>query len=131
MKALSDIVMKLFSGQEDHPDLVAFLAWVQDEGGFPAMLERIQDRGAGELLTELLSGATQTLSSGHIGQLFSQSEISALAQRTGTTPQEVTAWMANCLPALLQHLAPEGHTLSGSDMLSRALTLLRDRLFPS
>lgn len=130
MKQLEDMVMKVFCGCDDHSCLVAFLAWVQDEGGLPALTERCQDRGAGELLLTLASATDATMTTVHVRQLFSQAEVTALAQRMRMSSPDTTDWIRQYLPPLLRQLLPAAPGLSGSDMLSRALGLLRNQLFP-
>ncbi|HHL0960413.1 TPA: YidB family protein [Serratia marcescens] len=121
MGILSSIMGQFFSGSEGHPNLVAFLSWVQDEGGFPALLTRFKTLEEGGLTTENLTPE-------HISNLFSEGELSSLAQRMGLPQQDVMDWISAHLPAVLQHLYPETHQLGGSNMLDVALTILRERL---
>lgn len=125
METFNRLVIQLFSGENDRPALVAFLAWVQDEGGMPALMTRIQVRGAGELYPG------QTLTPAHISRLFSDAEQVCLARRMGLHPHEVAGWMTAYLPLVVQYLAPAGASLTGNNMLSQALSLLRERFLSS
>ncbi|MEH4990136.1 YidB family protein [Enterobacter ludwigii] len=116
MGILNNILGRFFQGTDVHPNLMAFLSWVQDEGGFPALLARFKTLEAENLTPE------------HISSLFSADELSSLAQHMGIAQGEVTGWMSAHLPAVLQHLSPEAHQLGGSNMLDTALSILRERM---
>ncbi|HBC7420630.1 TPA: hypothetical protein KEY88_003336 [Serratia marcescens] len=121
MGILNSVMGQLFPGSEGHPNLVAFLSWVQDEGGFPALLTRFKALEEGGL-------TAANLTSEHISSLFSEGELSSIAQRMGISQQDVIDWISAHLPAVLQHLSPEIHQLGGNNMLDMALSILRERL---
>lgn len=121
MGILNTILGRFFQGTDVHPNLVAFLSWVQEEGGFPTLLARFKILEADGLTAENLTPE-------HISSLFSAEEISSLAQHMGISQGDVTGWMSANLPAVLQHLAPEAHQLSGRNMLEMALSILRKRM---
>ncbi|MCU6244222.1 YidB family protein [Enterobacter asburiae] len=121
MGILNSILGRFFPGADVHPNLVAFLSWVQDEGGFPALLARFKTLEANGLTAE-------NLTSEHISSMFSADELSSLAQRMGISQEDVTGWISTHLPAVLQHLSPEAHQLGDSNMLNTALSILRERM---
>ncbi|MFW7226912.1 MULTISPECIES: YidB family protein [unclassified Serratia (in: enterobacteria)] len=122
MGILSSIVGQFFPGGEGHLNLVAFLSWVQDAGGVPTLLARLKTLEEGEGLT------AENLTHENISTLFSEGELSSLAQRMGLSRPDVMDWISAHLPAVLQHLSPETHQLGGSNMLDVALSILRERL---
>ncbi|MGN5575903.1 YidB family protein [Enterobacter cloacae] len=121
MGILNNILGRFFQGTDVHPNLMAFLSWVQDEGGFPVLLARFKTLEEGGLTAEYLTPE-------HISSVFSADELSSLAQHMGISQGEVTGWMSAHLPAVLQHLSPEAHQLGGNNMLDMALSILRDRM---
>lgn len=121
MGILNNILGRFFPGTDVHPNLVAFLSWVQEEGGFPALLARFKTLEEGGMTAENLTPE-------HISSMFSADEVSSLAQRMGISQEDVTGWISAHLPAVLQHLSPEAHQLGGSNMLDVALSILRERM---
>lgn len=121
MGIVNNILERFFPGADVHPNLVAFLSWVQEGGGFPALLARFKALEANGLTAENL-----TLE--HISSLFSADELSSLAQHMGISQEEVASWISVHLPAVLQHLSPEAHQLGGSNILDTALSILRERM---
>lgn len=121
MSIVNNILERFFPGADVHPNLVAFLSWVQEGGGFPALLARFKALEANGLTAENL-----TLE--HISSLFSADELSSLAQHMGISQEEVASWISVHLPAVLQHLSPEAHQLGGSNMLDMALSIIRERM---
>lgn len=121
MGILNTLLGRFFRGTDVHPGLIAFLTWVQDEGGFPALLARFKAPEENGLTAENLTPE-------HISNLFSAEELSSLAQRMGISREDVTGWISAHLPAVLQHLSPEVHQLGGSNMPDRALSILRERM---
>ncbi|WP_439412653.1 YidB family protein [Enterobacter ludwigii] len=121
MGILNNILGQFFQGTKVHPNLIAFLSWVQDEGGFPALLVRFKNLEEG-------GGMAEHLTPEHISNVFSTDELSSLAKRMGISPDDVTGWISVHLPAVIKHLSPEIHQLGGSNMLNTALSILRDRM---
>ncbi|WP_439411934.1 YidB family protein [Enterobacter ludwigii] len=121
MGILNNILGRFFQGTDVHPNLVAFLFWVQEEGGFPALLARFKSLESDGLTAENLTPE-------HISSLFSADELCSLAQHMGISQGEVTDWMSSHLPAVLQHFSPEAHQLGGGNMLNTALSILRERM---
>ncbi|MEH4990264.1 YidB family protein [Enterobacter asburiae] len=121
MGIMNNILGRFFQGADVHPNLMAFLSWVQDEGGFPALLARFKTLEEGGMTAENLTPE-------HISSVFSTDEVSSLAQRMGISQEDVTGWISAHLPAVLQHLSPEAHQLGGSNMLDVALSILRERM---
>ncbi|HDR2586374.1 YidB family protein [Enterobacter ludwigii] len=121
MSILNSILGRLFQGTDVHPNLMAFLSWVQDEGGISALLARFKSLEEGGMTAENLTPE-------HINSFFSADELSSLAQRMGISQTDMTNWISVHLPAMLQHLSPEEHQLGGSNMLNTALSILRDRM---
>lgn len=121
MDILNNIVGKLLPGDDEHPGLAAFLSWVQDEGGLPTLLERFKELQGKD-------GMTGSFSPEHISHLFSDGELTSLAQHMGFSSEEVTEWVSGHLPALLQHVS-SGELQQGSgSLLDSAWSFLRGRI---
>lgn len=121
MDILNNIVGKILPGGDEHPGLVAFLSWVQEEGGLPALLLRfkeLQDKG----------GVTSSFSHEHISHLFSDGELASLAQHMGLSSEEVTEWASSHLPALLQHVSSGVLQQGSGNLLDSAWSFLRGRM---
>lgn len=121
MGILNNILGRLFQGTDVHPNLMAFLSWVQDEGGLPVLLTRFKSLEEEGITADKLTPE-------HISRLFSADELSSLAQRMNIPQQDVTEWISGHLPAVFQHLSPEVNQLGGNNMLDVALSILRKRL---
>jgi len=121
MGILNNILGRFFQGTDVHPNLMAFLSWVQDEGGFAALLARFKTLEESGVMAENLTPE-------HISSVFSADELSSLAHHMGISQEEVMGWISAHLPVVLQHLSPQAHQLGGSNMLDMALSILRERM---
>lgn len=121
MDILNNIVGRILPDANEHPGLMAFLSWAQDEGGLPSLLLRfreLEEKG-------LVSG---TFTPEHISHLFSDGDLASLAQRMGLSSEEVTAWISEHLPALLQHVSSGAQQQGGSHLLDVAWSFLRGQM---
>lgn len=81
----------------------------QNGGGVNALLSRFQEAGLGSQAQSWVSTASnQPISSEHIGQVFSQDEISDWAAQAGTSPDKMREVLAEALPHAVNHVTPDG-----------------------
>ncbi len=78
-------------------------------GGVAGVVSRFEAAGLGGNAQSWVStGENQPISADHIGQVFPSEQINAWATQAGTTPDKLSAVLAEALPHAVDHLTPGG-----------------------
>jgi uncharacterized protein YidB (DUF937 family) len=78
-------------------------------GGLGGLLEKLQQRGCGDVAKSWVgSGPNQPISPTQLGSALGPSLIKTLAQKTGSSEQDVAAQLSKILPAFVDKLTPQG-----------------------
>ena len=78
-------------------------------GGLGGLLEKLQQSGCGDVAKSWVgSGPNQPISPDQLGSALGPSLIKTLAERTGSSEQDVAAQLSKILPAFVDKLTPQG-----------------------
>ena len=78
-------------------------------GGLGGLLDKLQQSGSGDVAKSWIgSGPNQPISPGQLGSALGPSLIKILAEKTGSSEQDVTAQLSKILPAFVDKLTPQG-----------------------
>ena len=78
-------------------------------GGLGGLLEKLQQSGCGDVAKSWVgSGPNQPISPDQLGSALGPSLIKTLAQKTGSSEQDVAAQLSKILPAFVDKLTPQG-----------------------
>ena len=78
-------------------------------GGLGGLLEKLQQSGCGDVAKSWVgSGPNQPISPTQLGSALGPSLIKTLAQKTGSSEQDVAAQLSKILPAFVDKLTPQG-----------------------
>jgi uncharacterized protein YidB (DUF937 family) len=78
-------------------------------GGLGGLLEKLQHSGCGDVAKSWVgSGPNQPISPAQLGSALGPSLIKTLAQKTGSSEQDVAAQLSKILPAFVDKLTPQG-----------------------
>lgn len=89
--------------------MMAILQWVQSQGGFQAVLAKLQQGGLGGLAESWLgSGENQPVATSQLQSAFGHDELQSLADKLGTTPEDAVSKLQQFLPQFFDHASPDG-----------------------
>src|SRR5579863_2752999 len=81
---------------------------IQQHGGVQGVVAQLEQQGLGNTVRSWVSsGPNQPISADQVNSAFG-GVINEIAAKTGMTPQELTAKIAQHLPAAIDHLTPQG-----------------------
>lgn len=86
-------------------------------GGLGGLLAQVERAGFGDQAKSWVgTGQNLPISPDAIGQIFGQGGLADIAQRAGLSPDEASAGLAHLLPAVVDHVTPQGALPSGGDL---------------
>jgi len=110
--ALLDLVMAVVQG---HP------------GGLAGLLQQFTSAGLDrEANSWVGTGQNLPISAEQIAQIFGQGNVRALGEKFNLSPESASSGLASLLPALIDHLTPQGR-IDNERPLSASLSALRGR----
>lgn len=99
---------------------------LEQHGGLSGLLEKFNSGGMGELVSSWVgNGSNLPVSAEQIQQVLGSEQVSALAQKFGLDPQQLSQGLADYLPQAVDKLTPDGQLPQGSDLLSQGLGMLQ------
>lgn len=105
-----------------HTALFSELINLVQSRGLNSVLESFQSKGLGEIVNSWIgSGANLPISADQIREALGSDWISALAQKAGISPEQVSTSLANLLPGLVDRLTPNGQVTDPASFLSSLL----------
>ena len=114
--ALATAVLELIN----HPDV----------GGIAGLLGKFENGGVGAIFQSWVSsGQNLPISAAQVQQVLGNEHIANLASKLGLSPADVTAQLSQHLPALIDHLTPNGQLPTGNVLVEEGLSLLKGKLF--
>jgi uncharacterized protein YidB (DUF937 family) len=116
------------SNQKGGADLLgSVMAMVQQNGGLPAVLDKLRASGLGQQADSWVgTGPNQSVSPDQLTQAFGNSGLGNLAAQLGTSQGQAGSILSQILPELVNQLTPNGQVPDNhSDLLSQGLALLR------
>ncbi len=128
---LLDNLGGILGGQGGNADHVkAILAWVEQQGGISALVEKFQSQGLGSIVESWISsGNNQPISGQQVENVFSVESITSLASSLGINTESASQLLATYLPKLVDGLSPNGEIPQGGSLVSAGLDVLKGKLF--
>lgn len=123
--SLFDQLGGLLGGQSN--DMTGAVAGLLEQhGGLSGLLEKFNSGGMGDLVSSWVgSGSNLPVSAEQIQQVLGSEQVSALAQKFGLDPQQLSQGLADYLPQAVDKLTPDGQLPQGGDLLSQGLGMLQ------
>jgi uncharacterized protein YidB (DUF937 family) len=100
-------------------------------GGLTGLVQAFHNQGLGGVVTSWIgTGPNQPVTADQIGKVLGPDRIQLIATKLGVAPETVTTQLATVLPALINHLTPNG-TLPSSGAFQQALDALKPKPAPA
>jgi uncharacterized protein YidB (DUF937 family) len=120
------------SGQ--HPGLLGHVADLVNNpatGGLDGLVQAFHAHGLGGVVSSWIgTGPNQPVTADQISKVLGPERIQMIATKLGVAPETLTAQLATALPALINHLTPNGTVPSGN-ALQQALDALKPKPAPA
>ena len=116
------------NSQKGGADLIgAVMAMVQQNGGLPAVLDKLRSSGLGQQADSWVgTGPNASVSPDQLTQAFGSSGLGNLAAQLGTSNGQAGSILSQILPELVNQLTPNGQIPDNhNDLLSQGLALLK------
>lgn len=98
-------------------------------GGLQGLIDQFHQSGLSAQVSSWLgNGANLPISTEQLQSVLSSSQIGALAEKLGISPDQAASHLASVLPHLIDHATPDGQPGS-PDLLGEGLALLKGKLF--
>ena len=125
--SLLDQLTGLFGGNEQAGSLLQLL---QQEGGLPAVIEKFQQGGLGDIAQSwIASGDNLPVSAEQIQSILGNETIAKVASTMGVDADTAAGTLSSALPQLIDKLTPNGELPQGEGLMSMGLELLKNKLF--
>ena|SRR5579864_4421751 len=109
-----------------NPEAAAILAMIQNHpGGINGLVQAFHSNGLGGLINSWIStGQNQSISPDQVQQVLGSSQVQAVAQRLGVSPEQASATLSQLLPTVIDKLSPNGQLPDHSNLLQMGESLL-------
>jgi uncharacterized protein YidB (DUF937 family) len=98
----------------------------QQTGGLQGLVQSFTQKGLGHIVSSWVStGPNLPVSGDQIQSTLGSEAISSLAQRAGVAPNMAGSLLAQLLPAIVNHLTPEGKIPESGNLLEQGLSFLK------
>lgn len=102
--------------------LQAILGLLNQSGGLPALLQKLQQAGLGDAVNSWVStGANQPVSAETLGEALGGNTVAGFARQLGMDPQQGLGVLAQLLPQVVDGLSPKGQLPAGGADLGSLL----------
>ncbi len=98
----------------------------QQTGGLQGLVQSFQQKGLGDVVSSWVStGPNLPVSGDQVQSALGSDVISSLAQKAGVAPGMASSIRAQVLPALVDHLTPQGSIPDTGNLLEQGLNFLK------
>jgi len=98
----------------------------QQTGGLQGLVQSFTQKGLGHIVSSWVStGPNLPVSGDQIQGALGSDALSSLAQRAGVAPSLAGPLLAQLLPAIVNHLTPEGKIPESGNFLEQGLSFLK------
>jgi len=102
----------------------------QQTGGLQGLVQSFTQKGLGHIVSSWVStGPNLPVSGDQIQSALGSDALSSLAQRAGVAPNMASSLLAQVLPALVNHLTPEGKIPESGNLRDQGLNILEGLKF--
>ena len=115
--------------QGQSPLLMLALQMIQQNGGLPGIISKLQQSGLGTQANSWVgTGANLPVSPDQLSNVLGGADIGRLAQQFGLSHGEANSGLAQMLPQIIDQMTPHGKVPDDhGDMLAQALSALTQR----
>ena len=108
------------SGDGRHAQVVnAIGGFIQSQGGLEALIDNLHQKGLGDVVSSWVgTGQNLPVSADQLTRALGSSQVQAMAQKLGFSPQEMSSHLAELLPQVVDRLTPGGSVPSGGGLAS-------------
>jgi len=131
--SLSDLAGQLLGGGGQQPGcnpnvLSTLLNAVNSHpGGVGGLLQAFQQQGLGGVVNSWVgTGANQAVSPEQVQSALGSEQVQGVASKLGVSPQDASSHIAQWLPAIIDHLTPNGQVpAGGSNIMEMGAGLIK------
>ena len=131
--SLSDLAGQLLGGGGQQPGcnpnvLSTLLNAVNSHpGGVGGLLQAFQQQGLGGVVNSWVgTGANQAVSPEQVQSALGSDQVQEVASKLGVSPQDASSHIAQWLPAIIDHLTPNGQVpAGGSNIMEMGAGLIK------
>jgi len=120
-----------FLGSEDSNSLLGMvgnLLSCPQSGGLSGLIQTFNGKGLGDVISSWVgTGENLPISGQQIQEILGSSQIQQMAEKLGTSKEEVSGGLASLLPQIIDRLTPKG-SVPESNMLEKALNMFKSGL---
>jgi len=115
--------------QGQSPLVLAALQLIQQNGGLPGIISKLQQGGYGSHVDSWVgTGANLPINGSQLQEALGSGTIGQIAQQLGLSHGDASSGLAQVLPQLIDKMTPSGQVTSDhADLLSQALSALSKR----
>ncbi|HUL55559.1 MAG TPA: YidB family protein, partial [Usitatibacter sp.] len=93
--------------------------FIQSQGGLEALIDNLHRKGLGDVVSSWVgTGQNLPVSADQLTRALGSSQVQAMAQKLGFSPQEMSSHLAELLPQVVDRLTPGGSVPSGGGLAS-------------
>jgi uncharacterized protein YidB (DUF937 family) len=121
----------LTSGGQQQPKMalatgVLEMLTSQQTGGLQGLVQSFEQNGLGHVASSRVStGPNLPVSGDQIQSVLGSDALNSLAQRAGVSPSIAGPLLAQLLPAIVNHLTPDGKIPESGNLLEQGLSFLK------
>jgi uncharacterized protein YidB (DUF937 family) len=128
MGFLNDVTAKLGGQQGQEGGLASLQKMLSSSGGLQGLTSKLSSSGMGQQVQSWVgTGQNQPVSGSQVQQAMDPTELNAMAQQAGMTPEETSDQVAKALPEMVDQATPQGQ-LPDSDPFSKGKDALKRML---
>jgi uncharacterized protein YidB (DUF937 family) len=127
---LEGVASKLLGGEGSNPllGIVGNLLSGSQGGGLSGLIQSFNSKGLGDLISSWVgTGENLPISGQQIQEVLGSGRIQQMAEKLGTSSEEVSGGLAGLLPQIIDQLTPEG-SVPESGLLEKALSMFKSGL---
>jgi len=129
--SLSDLAGQLLGGQQPgcNPNLLTTLLNVVNShpGGVAGLVETFQQKGLGGIVSSWVgTGANEGISPQQVESALGNQQVADIAAKLGVSTQDASSHIAQWLPAVIDHVTPNGQVpTSGTNLMEMGAGLIK------
>jgi len=129
--SLSDLAGQLLGGQQPgcNPNLLTTLLNVVNShpGGVAGLVETFQQKGLGGIVSSWVgTGANKGISPQQVESALGNQQVADIAAKLGVSTQDASSHIAQWLPAVIDHVTPNGQVpTSGTNLMEMGAGLIK------
>jgi uncharacterized protein YidB (DUF937 family) len=127
---LEGVAGKFLGGEGSNPllGMVGNLLSGSQGGGLSGLIQSFKSKGLGDIVSSWVgTGENLPISGQQIQEVLGSGQIQQMAEKLGTSREEVSGGLAGLLPQIIDKLTPDG-SVPESGLLEKALSMFKSGL---